>query len=66
MGEHELDYIDAGRRAQRHPSPEEVRDTEWVARDHLQDFKGSEGPGAGITPWSDFAQGAISLLVEES
>ena len=37
-GEHELDYILMLRQRQLSvsPSPEEVRDTEWVARDHLQ------------------------------
>ena len=38
-GEHELDYILMLRRSQElslAPSPEEVRDTEWVGRDHLQ------------------------------
>ena len=37
-GEHELDYILMLRQRQLSvsPSPEEVQDTEWVARDHLQ------------------------------
>ena len=37
-GEHELDYILMLRQRELSvtPSPEEVRDTEWVARDHLQ------------------------------
>ena len=37
-GEHELDYILMLRRPELNlaPSPEEVRDTEWVGRDHLQ------------------------------
>ena len=54
-GEHELDYI-LMLRAQEPvtlaPNPEEVQDTEWVARDHLQDFLGDlESRGVGITPW---------------
>ena len=37
-GEHELDYILMLRQGELslNPSPEEVRDTEWVGRDHLQ------------------------------
>ena len=43
-GEHELDYILMLRQRELSvtPSPEEVRDTEWVARDHLQVSEASD------------------------
>ena len=54
-GEHELDYIlmlRAREPVTLAPNPEEVQDTEWVAREHLQDFLGDlESRGVGITPW---------------
>jgi len=52
-GEHELDYIlllraDPGLA----PCPEEVSATEWVGRNHLQDFiRDVESKGGQLTPW---------------
>ena len=53
-GEHELDYILMLRRdnVTVTPNTEEVQDTEWVGRGHLQEFiKDLESRNVGITPW---------------
>jgi len=53
-GEHELDYILMLRQAQMEvkPNPDEVKDIEWVAKDHLQEFlRDLESRNVGITPW---------------
>ena len=64
------------------PNTEEVQDTEWVGRGHLQEFiKDLESRNVGITPWFRlctkvrtslslhpqlFVPGIVALLVEQS
>ena len=53
-GEHELDYILMLRQSQLDvkPNSDEVKDIEWVAKDHLQEFlRDLESRNVGITPW---------------
>ena len=56
-GEHELDYILMLRQQEGEPlsvaaNPDEVQATEWVSRNHLNDFlRDLESRNVGITPW---------------